>query len=303
MIMGTHAPRDALGRFPATERAVREHIHHLVLQGKSFNTRSHRQQELTRLQAFLTVPLLEATPDDLYDWRASLTVGPGTIAGYISHVREFYRWALMRGMIAADPTLQIPVPAQPQRLPRPIPAADLVKALEATNYVRPMLVLAAWCGLRAKEIAGLRAENVLLSDDPPHILIVSEATKGRRERNVPLSPFVVAELAKAQLPVRGPVFTDTDNRPLTPWSVSKMCNDHLRSVGSTSTLHTLRHFFATSAYAIGNDIRAVQELLGHAAVSSTAIYTKVNSARTAAIVNAMPAGDALSKPPEPMEAA
>ena len=137
---------------------------------------------------------------------------------------------------------------------RPIPAADLVKALEGTNYVRPMLVLAAWCGLRAKEIAGLRAENVLVSDDPPHILIVSEATKGRRERNVPLSPFVVAEMQAAKLPARGPVFTDKDNHPLTPWSVSKMCNDHLRSLGITSTLHTLRHFFATSAYAIGSDI-------------------------------------------------
>jgi len=288
--MGTHADDEVIRRDPATARAVREHMNHILLLGRAATTREQRLRALIRLQAALPVPLLQATKDDMYEWRAGLTVGPTTINTYVSNVREFYRWALARGLISSDPSAGIPVPPIPRRLPRPIPSADLAHAIGvASVIVRPMLILAASCGMRAKEIAGLRAENVRLGDTPPNILIVSEATKGLRERVIPLSPFVVAELKRAGLPPpRGPVFPDANGHHRRPWRISKICNDHLHGCGITSTLHTLRHWCGTEAYAVDHDLRAVQELLGHAVVQTTAGYAASNRARTAAIVNAMP---------------
>src|SRR5437899_2478644 len=83
--------------------------------GRAGTPREQRLRALIRLQAALPVPLLQATKDDMYEWRAGLTVGPTTINTYVSNVREFYRWALARGLISADPSAGIPVPPIPRR--------------------------------------------------------------------------------------------------------------------------------------------------------------------------------------------
>jgi integrase len=297
MTMGTHIGKGAIARDAPTEKAVRDHLLHMNLQGRSALTAYHRERALIRLAGSIPLPLLQATPSDLYQWRASLAVGAGTAAGYISHVREFYKWAVTKGLLAEDPAAALPVPATARRVPRPIPSADLHHALSmASAKVRPMLVLAAWCGMRACEIAGLRAENVRLRDERPIILIAAEATKGRRERAIPLSAFVIAEMVIAGLPPpRGPVFPSADGRHLRPWMISKICNEHLHRCGIPSTLHTLRHWCATTAYAVDNDLIGVQELLGHAVIQTTAGYAALNRSRTAALVNAMPGADQLTR--------
>src|SRR5262249_9491117 len=169
--------------------AVRFHLRHLRLEGKSETTIYHRQKRLEHLAAVLPVPLLEATAEQLYEWRASLKGADVTAATYISHIREFYAFAVRRGLIEADPAAGLPVPKLPRRRPRPIAENDLMNAVSVANKrVRIWLVLAGWCGMRAKEIALLRAENIRARDDQPHILIAFNATKGRRERIIPLSP-------------------------------------------------------------------------------------------------------------------
>jgi site-specific recombinase XerD len=271
----------------------------MKLKGYSAKTIDHREKMLARLAAVLPVPLLDATPAMLYDWRDRLDgrVKNATAAGYISHVACFYRWAVDQELLAANPAAKLPVPKVPRLLPRPIVTADLVLALDhAGRTMRAMLLLAAYAGLRVEEIAGLRAENVRMHDHPPYIHVVSEATKGITERVVPLSPALIGELVMAGLPpATGPVFPNASGGHFEAYMITKMISNHLHNLGISSTAHKLRHWFATTGYAIGNDILALQELLGHARLETTANYAKLNRARTAALVNAMPPPDTLGR--------
>jgi integrase/recombinase XerC len=266
------------------------HLRHLRLLGRSALTVYHRERALIRLSAALPVPLLEATPEYLYEWRAALAVSGPTIAGYFSNIREFYGWCAGRGFIAANPAADLPVPALPRRQPHPIAEADLLAALDtASRRIRVWLVLAAWCGLRAKEIALLRADCIRIRDAAPHIRVVHDATKGRTERIIPVPPFAAAELAQAGLFTDGMAFRRADGKPLRPWLVSKLCNEHLHAMGIPDTLHSLRHRFLTQAYAVDKDIRVVQELAGHAHIQTTAGYAAIDGAAFARTVNAIPA--------------
>jgi len=281
----------------ASEKAVRDQLRHLKLKGRSAVTISHRENMLGHLAQALPVPLLEATPDMLYDWRATLQVSDASAAGYISHVRGFYAFCVERGILGSDPAKDLPVPAVPRLLPRPIATADLAHALDhAARPLRLMLILASHCGLRAKEIACLRAENVRLRDNNPVFIVASDATKGHRERAVPLSSHVIAEFVMAGLPpAQGPVFPAAGGGHFRPWMISKMCNNHLHGCGIASTLHSLRHWCGTSAYAVDKDLLGVQDLLGHAVIQTTAGYAKLHGGRTAAIVNGMPPPGELTK--------
>jgi len=268
---------------------VRAHLRHLRLEGKSPVTIYHRERTLARLAAALSVTLTDATADMLYEWRAALDVAGPTIAGYVSHVREFYEWAVSRNYVSQNPADGLPVPPVPRRLPRPISEDDLTAAMQcASGRVRVWLVLAAWVGMRAKEIALLRAESIRLREAEPHILITLETTKGTIEHRVPVCPSAAAELAAAGLPSEGLAFRRADGAPLRPWLVSKLCNEHLHDCGTASTLHSLRARFATKSYEVDHDIRSVQEMMGHARVETTAIYTYVSQAAQAAIVRALP---------------
>lgn len=270
--------------------AVRAHLRHLRLEGKSPVTVYHRERALARLAAWLApCPLTQATAGQLYEWRASLDVAGATIAGYVSHVQGFYAWAVDRNYLAVNPAAGLPVPPVPRRQPRPIAEADLALALDhAAGRVRTWLVLACMCGLRAKTIAMLRGEQLRLRDDPPHILVTAETSKGRIEHRVPLHPFALTEIAAAGLPSSGLCFRTADGRPVRPWLVSKLCNRLLHELGIPDTLHSLRHRFATRAEAAEHDLRAVQEMLGHASIQTTSIYVAVTPRAAARSVAAIP---------------
>ena len=149
---------------------------------------------------------------------------------------------------------------------------------------------AAWCGLRAKEIAYLRRENILDTAEPPVLMVASDATKGRRARLVPLSAFVLAELAAARLPSRGYAFRRHDGQPgpNSPALISHLASGFLLDAGIDATLHQGRHRFGTRTYKASHDIRAVQELMGHISPETTAGYAAYDNAAGAAAVEALP---------------
>jgi integrase/recombinase XerC len=275
-----------------SELAVKRHLRHLALEGKSPHTIRRRDQALQRLAKALPCPLLDATPEQLYEWRAAMRNGTGTIAVYLSHIRSFYRWAADEGVIPVNPVIAVPVPKPPKRLPRPIPEADLMHALALTTPgmpVRLMLVLGGWCGLRIGEIAGLRVQDLRVNDRPPVVIVSHESAKGRKERVVELSPFVVAEIQAARLPLAGYVFTDANGAPLTAWFASRITNQHLRGSGTRSTFHALRHRFASLMYQATNDYELVGALLGHAPGSTaTANYAAFSRTGATAAVAALP---------------
>lgn len=273
-----------------TDLAVAKHLRHMRLQGRSEMTIYQRGNVLGRLAAALPIPLLDATDTDLYDWRDRLASRqPATVANYVSHVKSFYDWAVAAGHVETNPAKELPVPSLPKRLPRPISEPALLTALDhASPRVRIWLVLAAWCGLRAKEIAMLKAENIRPGDSQPVIRVVHDATKGRTERVIPLAPFVVEELRRSPYSSTGLAFVKADGRPVPPALVSKLCNETLHELGIADTLHSLRHRFLTQAYQVSKDIRLTQELAGHAHIQSTAGYAKADSRAFTQTVNAIP---------------
>ena len=194
---------------------VAAHLAWLRMRRLSPHTIYDRSRVLHRLRAALPVPLLDATEDHLAAWRESLNHLSGhAIATYCGHVQQFYRFAVREGMIAASPAEGLPIPGRRRGLPRPIAEDDLMAALaSAPPRVRPWLVLAAWCGLRAREIAYLRREDICDRNSPPVLVVTEAAAKGGRPRVVPLSAFVLAELQAARLPLAGWAFRRADGAP------------------------------------------------------------------------------------------
>lgn len=251
-------------------------------------TITQKRLALRRLsKAVHPTPLGDVTHDQLVAFLDRLDQ-PESRATETSHVRTFYRWAMIEGAIAVDPAARLIRPRVPRRLPRPMPTNDLAVALDtAPDRVRPWLVLAAYAGLRACEIAGLRACDIMWDNMPP--LLVVDQGKGGHARAVPMAPALADELAG--LPRSGWLFHKLDGStgPVPPHLVSRLANQHLHGLGITHTLHTLRHWFATETLRInGGDLRQTQELLGHQSPVSTAIYTWVDPRAAAATVAALP---------------
>lgn len=270
---------------------VTEHLGYLRLRELSPKTIRGRRYIVLDLHRFLSDrggSLLTAAPGDLAAWQVhkSRTRAGHGMRNAVMHVAGFYRWALRTGRISEDPSAELIRPKAPRCLPRPIGLADLDAAQRfAPARIAPWLLLAVEAGLRAKEIAGLTAADLLTDYSPPLIRVLG---KGGKERMVPMSPAVQEGLRG--LPKRGPLFLRRRGTgPVNASIVSEQCNRYLHSIGITSTLHTLRHRAGTDWYDSEHDIRVVQELLGHASPATTAIYTKFSNVRAVDVVLAVSA--------------
>lgn len=260
----------------ATRSEIGEHQQWLKQRGLSPRTKEAYKQVLLRLSIWLefrSSGLLTATPQELMDWRASLTVKGNSVLSYMTAVKSFYSWAQQTGLVPVRPDVDVPVPKVRKGRPRPISEERLrVALLNAPLRIRPWLFLAALAGLRCAEIAGLRREDILDTADEPVIIVMG---KGRKERIVPLSPQLWQELLNHGLPNSGILFPRYDGRrgQNNPKMLSQLVNDYLKSVGIAETLHQLRHRFGTRAFRVHKDLRVVQELMGHADPATTALYT------------------------------
>lgn len=267
--------------------AVAAHLEWLRLRGLRPATIATRAGRLRHLAAATrTDCLLELDRAALDEWQAHLHLTPGARSAYVSHVQQFYAWALRDGWIDVDPSVHLIHPKVPRRVPRPISEDDLYAAVAtASARVRPWLVLAGWAGLRAGEIARLERADVRDADTPPMLLVADG--KGGRQRVIPLSSRVLAELAG--MPRRGYVFPRHDGRPgpNAPWMVSHLANRHLHGLGIPATLHQIRHRFGTRLYAECCDLRLTQELMGHSSPATTAGYVAYSHRRAVAAVEAM----------------
>ena len=275
---------------PVPPEVVRHHLGDLRLLGRAEGTIEARRLAVLRMARIIQAPLMEATAADVAAWRAGLRVLDNTAVHYACHARGFFAWAAAAGYRADNPAAGLLLPPLTRGLPRPIGDDELAAAVLTAVYpVRQFLVLAAWAGLRAKEIAFLRRDCVLDTRRPPVLLIASTATKGRRERIVPMGPFVLEELALV-LPRSGFVFGRADGKPgpNRPSRVSQMCNAHLHDHGIAESLHQLRHWFGTSTYRAKKDLRLTQELMGHADPATTAGYAAYDQAGAIEVVGMLP---------------
>ncbi len=214
-----------------------------------------------------------------------------TITRKVSVLRRYFDWARRNGRTAADPTLGLSAPRGPSRLPRvlkddqirslvdkPVRAGD-DDARDARDLAIVELLYGS--GLRVSELCGLRQEDLDLTGGEVRVW-----GKGAKQRLVPLSAPAVAALRgwlgdqRARLvTVDTPddaVFLNQRGRAMTPRDVRRVIDR--RSVVPTHP-HALRHTFATHLLDGGADLRSVQELLGHADIATTQIYTHVSRER------------------------
>jgi integrase/recombinase XerC len=217
-----------------------------------------------------------------------------TRAQYTSHLRSFTAWATDQGHLERDPFARVRLPRASQPAPRDVSLADLGRLL-AYATPTPRLWVAVWlefgAGLRSMEVAGARRELVRLDDGVPSVEVFG---KGRRWRTVPLDQVLVdvlrVWLAQDWPAPSGPL-VPSERDPLAHMSaawVSRLVCRALRDCGVAETAHGLRHAFAKRILAECNDLRAVQELLGHATLASTERYTRGLSARTVRAVRMRP---------------
>jgi integrase/recombinase XerC len=175
-------------------------------------------------------------------------------------------------------------------LPRPVTPdeasnlADLVGGLASESWIgardRAVLLLMYGAGLRIAEALSLKASDHPLSD------VLQVTGKGGKQRIVPVLPIVraaVAEYVAAcpwPMPAQEPLFRGAKGGALSPGLVQKAVAQARRALGlpDSATPHALRHSFATHLLSAGADLRSLQELLGHASLGSTQIYTKVDAA-------------------------
>lgn len=232
---------------------------------------SRRQKLLLLAEHVHPVSLVAVTREQIEDFLDPRPLGPRARYTYISHFHAFYEWALLEGLVGEDPTMRIQRPRLPRLSPRPIRTEELERALALAPPVeKAMITLAAFQGLRAKEIAGLMREDVLEHQDP-RVLIVASG-KGGHQRVLPLHERTLPALRVADAPAAGYVFTRPNKDALYPHEVSHRINRYLHDLGIESSAHSLRHWFGTNVFARCKDLRVTQELMGHASPNTTVAY-------------------------------
>jgi integrase/recombinase XerC len=247
------------------------------------------RRTLDALARWADQPVLYLTEDQLRAWarERAKEILPQTLHGYVVCLRAFYSWAVRTGLLAENPALALELPRLPKRTPDPITERAYSLCVDTAPLdLAACYGLAGFAGLRACEVARLAwpavrwAEQLLRLDG-----------KGDVERVVPMSgPLaeLLVRLPSGPSARRGPVIRRRDggaghNRPHT---ISQTANTWLADHDIPWTLHKMRHRFATRLLDEGADVRIVQEALGHASLSSTAIYTKVRPERLRAAIEA-----------------
>ncbi|KQI69300.1 recombinase XerC [Loktanella sp. 3ANDIMAR09] len=284
--------------------------HCRALNGASENTITAYRGDVLGFLAFMQThhgdqvglgPIARITTGDMRAWMAherGRGVGARSLARSLSAVKTFYRWLSDREGFEPTAVLSIRAPKFTKKLPRPleIDAAramiDRVECQAAEPWVaaRDVAVVTVLygCGLRISEALSLTGRDLPLPD------ILRIKGKGGKERIVPVIPAArtavdaYARLCPHDLTGNAPLFRGIRGGPLNPRAVQKVMEVSRLQLGlpASATPHALRHSFATHLLTAGGDLRTIQELLGHASLSTTQAYTSVDSVRLMEVYDA-----------------
>jgi integrase/recombinase XerC len=291
------------------KRAVDDWLVHLdVERGLSSATRDAYRRDLTQFMAFLRsylgyAPCLaDLVRLDAKAFRAFLAhrrksdVVSRSLARSLSALRTFFRWLEKEDKVENRAVLQVARPKIPHSVPKPLTvdgAASVVvpENQHAMEWIAArdtaVLLLLYGAGLRISEALGLTPNTAPLNGrDVMHI-----RGKGGKERLVPalaiISEAIAKYIALCPFPLSGdgPLFLGARGGPLSPRLIQLAMEQMRRDLGlpETATPHALRHSFATHLLSAGADLRQIQELLGHASLSTTQVYTEVDRERLLAV--------------------
>ncbi|MCM2560573.1 tyrosine recombinase XerC [Lutimaribacter sp. EGI FJ00015] len=288
------AARDALVAWLERQKA---------LKGASDNTIEAYRRDVLGFLAFMTehkgasqglAALARVTTGDMRAWMAA-TRGPDTgarsLARKLSAVKSFYRWLAEREGFEPSAVLATRSPKFQKKLPRPLAedaAREMISRVELQAgapwvAARDMAVVTLLYGL------GLRISEALslTGADAPLPEVLRIRGKGGKERVVPVLPAArqavdeYLALTPFETEENGPLFRGVRGGALSPRAIQKVMEQARLQLGlpASATPHALRHSFATHLLNSGGDLRAIQELLGHASLSTTQAYTAVDTAR------------------------
>ncbi|KIC50474.1 tyrosine recombinase XerC [Tateyamaria sp. ANG-S1] len=288
------AARDALENFLAHERAIK---------GAADNTITAYGRDITEFLAFMTEhsgqtqglgALARIDTRDMRSWMARTRAGgvsARSLARKLSAVKAFYKWLSGREGFEPTAVLSTRAPKFNKKLPRPLDESAARELLDIAPLqsdkpwigLRDTAVLTLlWgCGLRISEALSLTAGQAPL----PQVLRITG--KGGKERIVPVidaardAVDTYMNACPYDLPADGPLFRAIRGGPLAPRAIQKVMANARMQLGlpASATPHAMRHSFATHLLNAGGDLRAIQELLGHASLSTTQAYTAVDTVR------------------------
>jgi len=283
---------------------VLDFLGHLEFErGLSRNTLEAYRSDLLQFGAYLEragTDALEAEHTELAGFLEELAAGgedrppvaPATLQRKAACLRSFYRHLRREGLLDRDPTADLRTPRKSQKLPQVLGRDEVAKLLAAPRGTDPgalrdraLLELMYACGLRASEAIGLTLGDIDLDAG-----VLRARGKGAKERLVPVGReavlAVLAYLRRGRPELVGlrdepHLFVNQRGTGLTRQGLYKIVQRHAKAVGLDDRMspHTLRHSFATHLLAGGCDLRAVQEMLGHADVATTQIYTHLSTER------------------------
>lgn len=315
----TAGPADRDATLPCHADRFLDYLH--VERGLSANSLAAYRRDLTLYGAFLAEAGIgepaEADRDDLTSFVAWLRTrgapegkpfAPSTVARTLVAVRGLHKFLVREGLSADDPARELAGPRGERPLPKALTVPEVERLLEAPSGSTPaalrdraMLELLYGGGLRISELVGLDVDDVDVDERNARV-----RGKGGRERLVPLGRTACRAVeqwavgARPALEPSGPaLLINQRGGRLTRQGAWKILTRHAEAVGLGGRVspHTLRHSFATHLLEGGADVRVVQELLGHASVRTTQIYTRVSDTRLRAVYDLAHPRSGMSEEP------
>lgn len=236
--------------------------------GRSKGTIGVRLSHVRRCLDAIGKPVSAVTRRDLVEWMAAGDWVASTRRGIRSSLKGFFAWyASETGGV--DVAKNLPAVPVPRAVPRPAADFDVMEAMRAApEWVALAIEIMATCGLRRAECATLRVDDVQAVGQGWTMRVVG---KGGHERVVPCPPSLALRIRRRG---GGWLFPGGQNGHVSPGWLGKQVS---KVLPGDLTPHTLRHRFASVAYTNSHDLRSVQELLGHASIATTQIYTAVDN--------------------------
>lgn len=243
--------------------------------GGSESTITGRAAHVAWLARHAARPAVECGEDEVREWLAALPVKASTKTTYWSGCVAWFRWLHRTGARPDDPLAGADAPRSPRRTPHPVADAHMDALMTRRRFyarTEAMILLAALAGLRVHEIAQVRGEDVDLVGRTIRVI-----GKGGVDEVLPLPDELVA--VARRMPDRGWWFPArargnvSGTGHLLPRSVSKVISTAMRRVGVPGSAHSLRHWYGTTLVDSGVNLRDTQQLLRHASLATTQIYT------------------------------
>lgn len=269
--------------------------------GLTGNTQAAYKRDLNKFLRYLTEHRQmvksweEVSKKDIVSflaWEMDTGASYATVARSLSSIKSFYKFMVMENYLTINPTTDLETPKIKRKLPQVLSIEEVDKLLEQCNVMLPlgirdraMLELMYGTGLRVSELLALQLDDINFTAGFLRCL-----GKGRKERIIPINNssimWVERYLSRSRNTLlkgrqERSLFLNAHGRPLTRQGFFKLLGQYAEKSGIEKeiTPHTLRHSFATHLLENGADLRAVQEMLGHADISTTQIYTHVTKIR------------------------